>query len=489
MSGSGLILGIETSCDETAAAVVERGSRTLSSVVASQIATHARYGGVVPELASREHLRAIVPVVRAALAEAHLTLADLDAVAVTSGPGLAGALLVGITYAKALAYANNLPLIAVNHLEGHIHAVLLQEREERLVEVTAMETGSQAARAGKSIDGSQSEKGNRRSFDSSASGGLAQDDNGFAEGSATALALVVSGGHTHLFLAQPAHGTWAYTLIGRTVDDAAGEAFDKVAKLLGLGYPGGPWIDTLAKFGDPHAVPFSFAQIKTKAHLGGKAARTKAAQTAPIASLDPHFLFSFSGIKTAVLRYVELHSLRAEAASRHARLFRTNSSVTQKTDVILSDPESASADAEGVGSYPPTDGHPEGVSVGDESKDAHFRPPQTREEALALCPQPTLDLIASFQHAVVGDLMKKTFAAAESLGVRRILVTGGVAANRELRARFTAEASHRGLSIAFPTLALSTDNAAMIAAAAWPRLLAQNFAPPDLSADPSLALS
>jgi N6-L-threonylcarbamoyladenine synthase len=128
MPGSGLILGIETSCDETAAAVVERGARTLSSVVASQIATHARYGGVVPELASREHLRAIVPVVRAALAEARVTLADLDAIAVTSGPGLAGALLVGITYAKALAFANNLPLIAVNHLEGHIHAVLLQER-------------------------------------------------------------------------------------------------------------------------------------------------------------------------------------------------------------------------------------------------------------------------------------------------------------------------------------------------------------------------
>ncbi|MGA2906482.1 MAG: tRNA (adenosine(37)-N6)-threonylcarbamoyltransferase complex transferase subunit TsaD [Terracidiphilus sp.] len=397
MPGSGLILGIETSCDETAAAVVERGARTLSSVVASQIATHARYGGVVPELASREHLRAIVPVVRAALAEAHLTLADLDAIAVTSGPGLAGALLVGITYAKALAFANKLPLIAVNHLEGHIHAVLLQERE-----------------AAPSASGSRD---------------------------AQALALVVSGGHTHLFLARPTNGTWSYTLIGRTVDDAAGEAFDKVAKLLGLGYPGGPWIDALAKFGNPNAVPFSFAQIKTKAHLGGKPARTKAAKTAPIARLDPHFLFSFSGIKTAVLRYFELHGLRAEAKAR--------------VDRVL----------------------------------ANFRPPQTREEALALCPQPTLDLIASFQHAVIGDLMKKTFTAAESLGATRILVTGGVTANRELRARFTAEAAHRGLHVAFPTLAFSTDNAAMIAAAAWPRLLAQDFASPDLTADPSLALS
>jgi N6-L-threonylcarbamoyladenine synthase len=405
MPGSGLILGIESSCDETAAAIVERGARTVSSVVASQIATHARYGGVVPELASREHLRAIVPVVRAALAEAHLTLADLDAIAVTSGPGLAGALLVGITYAKALAFANHLPLIAVNHLEGHIHAVLLNEREI-----------------------------------GSASGADVAGEKSITSRDESALALVVSGGHTHLYLAQPARGTWSYTLVGRTVDDAAGEAFDKVAKLLGLGYPGGPWIDALAKFGNPRAVPFPFAQIKTKIHLAGKAPRTKAAITAPIAHLDPHFLFSFSGIKTAVLRYVELHGLRAEARARVTRVLM------------------------------------------------NFRPPQTREEALALCPQPTLDLIASFQHAVIGDLMKKTFAAAESLNTRRILVTGGVAANRELRERFTREAAARGVRISFPTLALSTDNAAMIAAAAWPRLLAEDFAPPELSADPSLTL-
>ncbi len=436
MRGSGLILGIESSCDETAAAIVERGARTVSSVVASQIATHARYGGVVPELASREHLRAIVPVVRAALAEAHLTLSDLDAIAVTSGPGLAGALLVGITYAKALAFANQLPLIAVNHLEGHIHAVLLNEREEGRANST---TGGAFSPTAKDVGGSATQKSSRRSFDSSAAGGLAQDDNQEMRDEA-ALALVVSGGHTHLFLARPAQGTWNYTLVGRTVDDAAGEAFDKVAKLLGLGYPGGPWIDALAKFGNPGAVPFAFAQIKTKAHLGGKPARTKAAKTAPIARLDPHFLFSFSGIKTAVLRYVELHGLRAEARTRVSRVLE------------------------------------------------NFRPPQTREEALALCPQPTLDLIASFQHAVIGDLMKKTFAAAQSLGVRRVLVTGGVAANRELRERFTREAAARGVRISFPTLALSTDNAAMIAAAAWPRLLAQDFAPPELSADPSLAL-
>jgi N6-L-threonylcarbamoyladenine synthase len=403
----GLILGIESSCDETAAAIVERGARTLSSAVASQIATHARYGGVVPELASREHLRAIVPVVRAALAEASVTLADLDAIAVTSGPGLAGALLVGITYAKALAYASKLPLIAVNHLEGHIHAVLLNERE-------SIEAGAPG-------------------LDSETWEGSNPDP---------ALALVVSGGHTHLYLARPAHGAWHYTLIGRTVDDAAGEAYDKVAKLLGLGYPGGPWLDALAPHGNPHAVPFAFAQIKPKVHLAGKAPRTKAAKTAPIARLDPHFLFSFSGIKTAVLRYVELHNLRPEAESRREALF-----------------------------------------IG---PDAPAQP--TIEDALAQCDPQTLDLIASFQHAIVGDLIKKTFAAAESLGAARILVTGGVSANRELRARFTAEAECRGLRVAFPTLALSTDNAAMIAAAAWPRFQAGEFATSTLIADPSLAL-
>jgi N6-L-threonylcarbamoyladenine synthase len=397
VSTRGLILGIESSCDETAAAVVERGARTLSSVVASQIATHARYGGVVPELASREHLRAIVPVVRAALVQAGITLANLDAIAVTAGPGLAGALLVGITYAKALAFALGLPLIAVNHLEGHIHAVLLNDH------VTSTEFSPDAQ----------------------------------------SLALVVSGGHTHLYLARPAQGAWHYSLVGRTLDDAAGEAYDKVAKLLGFGYPGGPWIDALARFGNPRAVPFSFSQIKTKLHLAGKPPRTKAARTAPIAELDPRFLFSFSGIKTAVLRYVELHNLRPEAQARAQRLFAPN---------------------------------------------AEARPPQTKEEALALCPQQILDLVASFQCAVVGDLMKKTFAAAESLGARRILVTGGVAANRELRARFTAEAARRGLRVAFPTLALSTDNAAMIAAAAWSRFQSGDFATSALSADPSLAL-
>ena len=384
----GIILGIETSCDETAAAVVERGERTLSNVVASQIATHSRYGGVVPELASREHLRNIVPVVRAAVAEAGLTLHGLDAIAVTEGPGLAGALLVGISYAKGLAFALGKPLIAVNHLEGHIHAVLLEQAQ---------------------LDGPTSRK----------------QDTGSP---APALALVVSGGHTHLYLArkQPGGRTWNYKNVGRTVDDAAGEAFDKVAKLLGLGYPGGPWIDALAPHGNPRAVPFSFSHIKAKAHRPGERAAL------------PRFLFSFSGIKTAVLRYIELHNLKPAVEARRTAL------------AAMPNPGAA--------------------------------------DALALCDVETLDLIASFQRAVVGDLMRKTFLAAETLGAQAVLVSGGVAANRELRVRFTAEAAERNLPIAFPSMALSTDNAAMIAAAAWPKLAAGEFADAELSADPNLRL-
>ena len=383
---TGLILGIESSCDETAAAVVRRGTEMRSNVVASQIATHSPYGGVVPELASREHLRNIVPVVRTAIEEAGLTFADIDAVAVTSGPGLAGALLVGISYAKALAFALNKPLISVNHLEGHIHAVLLEQAE--LAAKSAQEPLPLPA-----------------------------------------LALVVSGGHTHLYLARRKGESWSYRNVGRTLDDAAGEAFDKVAKLLGLGYPGGPWIDALAPHGDPGAVPFSFAQIKAKAHR----------RNDPDA-IDPsaNTLFSFSGIKTAVLRYTQVHAMAESIENRRRAL------------AAIPDP----------------------------------RP----SDALALCDAETLNLIASFQRAVVDDLRRKTFRAAEQLGAASLLVSGGVAANRELRVRFTAEAADRGLPIAFPSLALATDNAAMIAAAAWPKLLADELAPADLSADPALTL-
>jgi N6-L-threonylcarbamoyladenine synthase len=397
----GLVLGIESSCDETAAAVVARGEKTLSNVVASQIAIHSPYGGVVPELASREHLRNIVPVVRTALEKAGVSLREVDAIAVTEGPGLAGALLVGITYAKALAFALGKPLIAVNHLEGHIHAVLLERRQ-----LSGVDAHSEVAGEGRPV-----------------------------------LALVVSGGHTHLYVARQRELTWSYQNIGRTVDDAAGEAFDKVAKLLGLGYPGGPWIDSLAAHGNPRAVPFSFAQVKAKAHLKGRQPESHKARGEENSGADEYanrFLFSFSGIKTAVLRYVELHGLKARIEARRAAL------------AALADPK-------------PSD-------------------------ALALCDRQTLDLIASFQHAVVGDLMRKTFQAAEATGAECILVSGGVAANRELRVRFTAEAGDRGLPVAFPSLALSTDNAAMIAAAAWPKFLVRDFADAELSALPSLAL-
>ena len=351
---------------------------------------HANYGGVVPELASREHLRNSVPVVREAMSRANITFADLDAVAVTEGPGLAGALLVGITYAKALTLGLDKPLISVNHLEGHIHAVLMEtsERSESPLELPL-------------------------------------------------LALVVSGGHTHLYLATHQQGseTWTYRNVGRTVDDAAGEAYDKVAKLLGLGYPGGPWIDALAPHGNPRAVPFTFAEIKHRAPRPGITNKK-----APANTEGPRFDFSFSGIKTAVLRYVETHNMRESIESRLAA-FAADPTLTPKSEAIRK-----------------------------------------------LCDQQTLDLIASFQYAVVGNLQRQTFAAAKALGARSIVVSGGVAANTELRRRLQAEADRRNLPVAFPSLALSTDNAAMIAAAAWPRYLAHDLAPESMSAAPQLKL-
>jgi N6-L-threonylcarbamoyladenine synthase len=403
-SGSGLILGIESSCDETAAAVVRSGREVLSNVVASQIALHANYGGVVPELASREHLRNIVPVVHAAMAQAAVTFADLDAIAVTEGPGLAGALLVGITYAKALALGLAKPLIAVNHLEGHIHAVLMESAQRE-----------------------------------------------YAPTPLPLLALVVSGGHTHLYLADEDHAGWRYRNVGRTVDDAAGEAFDKVAKLLGLGYPGGPWIDSLAAHGNPRAVEFHFAQIKPRAQRPG--VTNKKAPASPTAGTT--FDFSFSGIKTAVLRYIQTHGMSAAIEGRRCAL------------AALPNPKPA--------------------------------------DALPLCDAQTLDLIASFQFAVVGNLIRQTAAAAEFYAARAVIVSGGVSANNELRRRFTIAipalvdfqrwvktdpkpVPSRSLSIAFPSFALSTDNAAMIAAAAWPKFQAGQFAAEGLVATPQLKL-
>jgi N6-L-threonylcarbamoyladenine synthase len=378
------ILGIESSCDETAASVVRSGQQVISNVVASQIATHQPYGGVVPELASREHLKAMVPVVRQALAEANQTYKSVDAIAVTRGPGLAGALLVGISYAKALAFALDKPLIAVNHLEGHIHAVLLEERQ----------------------------KGNQ-------------------ELQFPVLALVVSGGHTHLYLAEQNNDGWTYENIGHTRDDAAGEAFDKVAKLLGLGYPGGPIVDRLAPHGDPDAVKFQPSQIKhrdRREHRGQK----------EVSSDRPRFDFSYSGIKTAVLRYVEVHGMRDSIEVRRKALKN------------ISKPK--------------------------------------LEDCLATCDRQTLDLVASFQRVIVEDLVGKTLAAVRAYNVATLFVTGGVAANSELRKTFEHDGAQEGVPVYFPSRALSTDNAAMIAAAAYPKFLAKDFAAMDFSAEASMVL-
>ena len=338
------ILGIETSCDETAAAVVEDGERILSSSVASQLDTHARYGGVVPELASREHLRAIVPVVRAALSDGATTFQELGAIAVTQGPGLVGSLLVGITYGKSLAFGLEIPLIGVNHIEGHIHAVLIEVRQ----------------------------RGEKAEL--------------------PALALVVSGGHTHLFEVSPG---LEYRLLGKTRDDAAGEAFDKVAKLLGFGYPGGPVIDLLAPFGNPKAVRFTLARMKGNA-------------------LD----FSFSGLKTAVLRWFEQRDMVAEVAARRELLRAVR------------------------------------------------RP--TVEQWLTVTPQATLDLVASFQATVIEELLRHATAAAEQCHARSVIISGGVACNSGLRA--AAHSERLPYPVFFPSPKLSTDNAAMIAAAAFEKM-------------------
>jgi N6-L-threonylcarbamoyladenine synthase len=376
------ILGIESSCDETAAAVVRSGEQVVSNVVFSQIATHQPYGGVVPELASREHLRAIVPVVRKALADAGQSFHSIDALAVTQGPGLAGALLVGISFAKALAFALDKPLIAVNHLEGHIHAVLLEERQ----------------------------KGNHQlRF--------------------PVLALVVSGGHTHLYLAMQGERGWSYQNIGHTRDDAAGEAFDKVAKLLALGYPGGPMIEKLSAHGDPTAVSFLPAQLKHRDRNDRGNGQDPD---------QPRFDFSYSGIKTAVLRYVETRGLHDSIEAR------------RRATQLIAQPAAA--------------------------------------DYLSRCDQLTLNLVASFQHAVVGDLVGKTLAAARASNVASLFVTGGVAANNQLRQRFERDSGMEGLSVFFPSRPLSTDNAAMIAAAAYPKFVAQDFAPMNFSAEAGLVL-
>jgi N6-L-threonylcarbamoyladenine synthase len=370
------ILGIESSCDETAAAVVEDGRVLLSSVVASQISIHRKYGGVVPELASREHLRQIVPVVREALLGAGLDFSGVDAIGVTSGPGLVGALLVGITYGKTLALALGKPLVPVNHLEGHVHAVFLEAHA--------------AGRVPK----------------------------------LPAVCLIVSGGHTVIYEVRGDESgdaarreLFTYRKMGGTRDDAAGEAYDKVAKLLGLGYPGGPILDRLAaKAALPPPIKFTASKMKGNA-------------------LD----FSFSGLKTAVLYHLREHPEYNEEI--HARNL------------------------------------------------AIERGERSFEQLLPLCSPQTLALIREFQDAVVRDLLERTMAAAESVSAESVLVSGGVAANSALRAAFEARGKTAGVEVFFPSRALSTDNAAMIAAAAYARLRAGILAGAELNADPALTLA
>lgn len=345
------ILGIETSCDETSAAVVEetaderRPWAVRSNVVASQVPIHREWGGVVPELASRQHIRDIVGVVERALADADTRPADLDAIAVTQGPGLVGSLLVGLSFAKSMAAAASLPLIGVHHLAGHIESIVLENGEVPL----------------------------------------------------PAVVLVVSGGHTNLYLVER---PGAYTLLSRTRDDAAGEAYDKVAKLLGLGYPGGPVIDRLARQGDDRAVALPATRL------------THADRNAP--ELPGDLDFSFSGLKTAVLRRVQ------------------------------------------------------------------EQPPQSEQEVANLC--------ASFQRVVVTTLIERTFVAARRFGARSVGVAGGVSANSRLRADLKAYGDAREIPTFVPSLKLSTDNAAMIAAAGLRRLRAGARSPLDINADAALPL-
>jgi tRNA N6-adenosine threonylcarbamoyltransferase len=338
-----LVLGIETSCDETAAAIVRDGREIISSVIASQVETHKRFGGVVPEIASREHLDKIVPIVEEAFTRAAMQTTDIDGIAVTIGPGLVGSLLVGVSYAKAMAFALKKPLVGVNHIEGHVYSVAFGNPP---VEYPA-------------------------------------------------LALIVSGGHSNLFFV-PAPGK--YKVIARTRDDAAGEAFDKVAKMLGLSYPGGPIIERLAREGNPKAVKFSLPRMG-----------------------DGSPDFSFSGLKTAVTKHVRETGLRP-------------------------------------------------VANGEEPSQA------------------IKDLAASFQNVVVRSLVGTTERVADTYPARTLIVAGGVACNGALREASRQAADRLGIPVYFPSPHLSTDNAAMIAAAGTVKLQAGERAGFDLNADVTLRL-
>jgi N6-L-threonylcarbamoyladenine synthase len=365
------ILGIETSCDECSAAVVEetgepeRPWRIASNVIASQVAIHREWGGVVPELASRQQLRDICGVTERALEDASVTWRDVDAIAVTEGPGLVGSLLVGVSFAKAAAAVLGLPLVAVHHLAGHIESLFLEHGELPL----------------------------------------------------PLVALVVSGGHTSLYVVpEPGH----YRLLGRTRDDAAGEAYDKVAKLLGLGYPGGPLIDRLANDGDPLAFELPVARLT---HPDRNPSPPLALPAGFEHALRHRTDFSFSGLKTSVMRLV-----KARTADRH--------------------------------------------------------PP----DASSLRPQEVADIAASFQHAVVTVLVDRTFAAARWVGAASVGIAGGVSANSRLREAAAERGRELSLPVFVPRLALTTDNAAMIAAAGLRRFRQGHLAPMTLNAQASLPL-
>jgi len=330
---STVVLAIETSCDETAASVVMGGNDVLSNIVSSQIEIHARFGGVVPEVASRAHLEALIPTIDSAISQAGIIASRIDVVAATAGPGLIGALLVGVSAAKSLSLVWNKPFVGVNHLEAHLYAGLLDDPTLEF----------------------------------------------------PLIVLLVSGGHT-MIIEMRGHGD--YTVVGRTIDDAAGEAYDKVARFLNLGYPGGPIIDRIAVDGNPHAVEFPRAM----AHDG----------------LD----MSFSGLKTSVINYV-----------------RKNPDVSN------------------------------------------------------------IDIAASFQAAVVDVLCIKTIRAAQQIEAKGIVLGGGVAANSALREQMTRRCAQEGFKIALPSKAMCTDNAAMIASAAWYRLRSDGATPLSCGAYPNLKLN
>ncbi len=366
------ILAIESSCDETAASVVKDGRTVLSNVISSQIALHTLYGGVVPEIASRKHIEKINPVVTEALAQAKMTLEEMDAIAVTYGPGLVGSLLVGVAEAKAIAYAAGKPLVGVHHIEGHVSANYITHPEL---------------------------------------------DPPF-------LCLVVSGGHSHIVMVED-YGV--YKILGRTHDDAAGEAYDKVARAIGLGYPGGPKIDALAKEGNPNAVIFPRAHIE-----------------------DCPYDFSFSGVKSAVLNFLNIEKMKTkdmvEAAKRDG--------LTPEEKLLEKEA------AEG------TQGCPDVFSDG-----------TTRA-----------DLAASFQEAVVDALVGKTIAAAKAYGMNKVAIAGGVASNSALRARMTEVGERNGMTVYYPAPILCTDNAAMIGAAGYYEFIRGNVSDWTLNAVPNLKL-